>query len=177
MPVRTDFPTNELRLLDEESDRFAFFAWQYLTIIVWLAPPDAEAITRLARVGAERVRVCGSGLVDVHIVLSRIDFPDAKTRDILVAESRRAAPHLATVAIVVGGEGFWASAIRGFITSVHMLVPGRFQLRLFGGVNDLVEWLPDAHASKTGQPLDASQLRDVLQHVQNHVRKQGTHAA
>jgi hypothetical protein len=170
-------PTNELQVLDEQPDRFAFFGWNNITIATWSGPPDAQAVTRLARVGERRLREVSTPLTDVHLVLGKITFPDAATREVLIAESRKAAPHLGTVAVVVGGEGFWASAIRGFITGVHVLVPGHFQLRLFGRVDELVDWLPAAHESKTGVSVPKEQLRAVLDQVHAHVRGTATRAA
>lgn len=168
--MQTDSLPNQLQLLDEEPDQFAFFGWSNLTIMVWASPPNAHAVTRLARVGEARARAQTHGLTDVHIVLGKIEFPNAATREKLIAESRKAAPHLAIVGVVVGGEGFWASAIRSFITGVHVLVPGSFQLRLFGHVDELVGWLPKAHHDKTGVRLDPTQLRANLERAQAHVR-------
>jgi hypothetical protein len=167
----------EPQLLDEQPDRFAFFGWKNITIVTWSSTPDAEAIKRLASVGERRIREHPESLTDVHLVLGKISFPDAATREVLVAESRKAAPHLGTVGVVIGGEGFWASAIRGFVTSVHMLVPGHFQLRLFGRVDELVEWLPAVHESRTGVRVSAAQLRGALDHVHAHVRGTATRAA
>ena len=40
-------PSDELRLLDEEPGRFAFFAWRNVTIYVWLTRPLEPDVTRL----------------------------------------------------------------------------------------------------------------------------------
>lgn len=171
MSSRLSLLPSELRILDEEPGRFSFFAWRNLTIAVWLEPPDADAVLRLARVGEVRIKQSETLLSDVHLVLGRLKFPDATTREHLITESRKAAPHLAAVAVLVGGEGFWASAIRSFITGIHVLVPGSFQLRLFGDLAELVAWLPIVNENRTGVPIPSEQLHTVLTRARAHASK------
>ena len=167
----------ELRVLDEEPERFAFFAWKNLTIVTWLVSPDAAAVERLARVGEARIQEQTTGLTDVHLVLGKISFPDAATREALITESRKAVPHVTTVAVALGGEGFWASAMRSFITGIHVLLPGRVPLKLFSGLEELARWLPEVHAERTGVAISAAQLSAVLRDAERHLRSMSTHAA
>lgn len=177
MPEQMDSLSSELRLLDEERGRFAFFAWRNITIVAWCSSPDAAAISRLARAGEAQVRAHAQGLSDVHIVMGKISFPDAATREALITESRKAVPHVSTVAVVLGGEGFWASAMRSFITGIHVLLPGRVQLKLFGRVDELANWLPQIHSSRTGVDISALRLAAALNQAQEHVRATCTRAA
>lgn len=159
--------TETLRVLDQEPGQFAFLAWKNITIVVWTGLPDAAAVRRLAAVGETRMRE-HSVLSDVHLVTGHIGLPDAETRTALVSESRRATGNLAAVGVVLGGSGFWASAIRGFVTSVHVLLSAPFEFKIVSQVDELVQWLPDVHARRSGVQVSAEELRCVLRSAQGH---------
>ena len=157
-----DDRTSELRLLDELPGRLAIFALKNVTIIVWGGVADLQSVDCLARVGKERIRECPSGLSDVHVIGRQLGLPDAATRARLLEESRKATAHLAAVAAVIGGNGFWASAIRGLVTGMHVMLAGPFELRLFGENDDLADWLTRVHGQKTGTHIAVEQLRSAL---------------
>jgi hypothetical protein len=46
---------DELSLLDAEPGRFQFFAWNNVTIMVWLATPGVADIQRLSQMGQARI--------------------------------------------------------------------------------------------------------------------------
>jgi hypothetical protein len=68
----------------------------------------------------------------------------------------------------LGGSGFWASAIRGFVTSVHVLLSAPFEFKVVGMLDDLVTWLPTVHARRTGVQLLPDELLAVLRAAQRH---------
>jgi hypothetical protein len=162
-----DHPS-ELRLLDELPGRVAIFALKNITIVVWGEVADLESVDRLARVGQERIRAYPRGLSDVHVIGRQLGLPDSLTRTRLLEESRQATSHLAAVAVVVGGSGFWASAIRGLVTGMHVLLAGKFELRLFAESEDLPDWLTRVHAQKTGIGVTPDELRDALREAREH---------
>lgn len=130
--------------------------------MVWGEVADLESVECLARVGQERIRDYPCGVSDVHVIGRQLGLPDAETRARLLAESRQATSHLAAVAVVVGGSGFWASAIRGLVTGMHVLLAGDFELKLFGDGEDMPEWLSRVHTHKTGVDVPADALRTAL---------------
>jgi hypothetical protein len=157
---------DELRTLDAEPGQFAFFAWKNVTIMVWEVPPNAASVTRLSRMGAERAREHPGALSDVHVINGWPGLPSAEVRAALAEASREAVTHLAAVAVVLGGTGFWASALRGFITGLHVLVRGPFEVRLFGSIEDVAQWLPEVHAKRTDVVVSPAELERVLLEAQ-----------
>lgn len=142
--------------------RIAIFGLRNITLVVWGEVADLESVDHLARVGKERIRDYPCGLSDVHVIGRQLGLPDADTRARLLEESRHATSHLAAVAVVVGGSGFWASAIRGLVTGMHVLLAGEFELKLFGEDEDMPEWLTRVHTHKTGVDVSADLLRGAL---------------
>ena len=155
-------------LLDSEPERFSFWAWDDVSIFVWYAVPTRDALMRLQRAAEPRIKLHPGGLSDVHLVRGRISLPDRETREALVKVSGEGARHLAAVAIVVGGHGFWASAIRSLITGIRLLVPGTFGMTMCDSTDEVADWLPDAHAKRTGRRIDPTALRRALEFVERH---------
>jgi hypothetical protein len=155
-------PATVVMTLDAEPGQFAFYGWNNITIIVWVVQPSAAAIERLMQVGERRGLQHPEGLSDVHLIVGQIKLPDAAARDRLLKGAKRAAPHLAAVAAVAEGQGFWLSTLRSVITGIRVLLPGSFALRLFVDVDELALWLPDVHEKATGVRVTSAALRKVL---------------
>ena len=155
-------------LLDSERERFAFWAWNDVGIFVWYAVPTRDALFRLQKVAEPRIKLYPEGLSDVHLVRGRVALPDQGTREALVRLSSEAADHLAAVAIVLGGQGFWASTIRSLVTGIRLLVPGRFGMTMCGSTEEVADWLPEAHAKRTGRRMNPAALKRALDFVDRH---------
>jgi hypothetical protein len=150
--------SGEFLVLDAEPGRFALHGWMNITLAVWTARLEVDVLERLASASAAYCVGHPQGLSNIHLVQRDIALPDTRTRKRLVEISRSATPHLATVCAVVGGQGFWASRMRSMITGVRMMVPGPFELRLVGSIEEIVAWLPEAHERRTGVHVDREQL-------------------
>ncbi|MET0342218.1 MAG: hypothetical protein ABW252_14535 [Polyangiales bacterium] len=71
-------------------------------------------------------------------------------------------PFIACVGVVLLGSGFWASAMRNMVIGLWLLVRTPFEYRMHGRVEELFEWLPAAHETRTGvviTPTELSALR------------------
>jgi hypothetical protein len=151
--------SGEFLVLDAEPGRFALHGWMNITLAVWTARVQVDALERLASASDAYSALHPEGLSNIHLVQHAIGLPDTRTRKRLVEISRGATPHLATVSAVVGGQGFWAGRMRSLITGVRMMVPGPFELRLVGSTEEIAEWLPQAHERRTGIAVDPEALR------------------
>jgi len=164
LPMSSD--SDELRVLDEEPGRFAFLAWRNITIVVWLALPDSADIARLIRMGTSRAAESPEGLSDVHFVTRKVGLPDAETRSALTNAARSGSPHLGAVGVWLPETGFWASAVRSFVTGLSLLLRGAFEVRVFAELEALSEWLPGVHESRTGVAVARSQLLEMLRRAE-----------
>jgi hypothetical protein len=72
----------------------------------------------------------------------------------------------------MGGDGFWASAVRSFVTGLSVLVRGPFELGIFGQLDELAQWLPEIHGSRTGVSMLSSELIQVLRLAQDRAERQ-----
>jgi hypothetical protein len=160
-PPETASP-DELILLDAEPGRFAFWGWKNITVAVWWAQPDPTTVARLSRLTEQRRKQHSAGMSNIHLVKGNIALPDAETRHALVQLMRELGPYLAASAVVVGGDGFWASTMRSVITGMRVLTPHSYEMRLHSNIAEVVAWLPTVHARRTGVTVEPDALRAVL---------------
>lgn len=135
-----------------------------LVVTSWFAPvslPAAHELVRatenvIARIGTQRFST-------VHLMDRRMRIPESDVRDVVVQLTRDSAPHVACVAVILNGTGFWASAIRSFLTGLRVLAPRSFDIHVHTSVAEVIDWLPAEHAQRTGVTIDAATLQTLLQ--------------
>lgn len=75
------------------------------------------------------------------VIEPSMPLPDAETR----AQARRAtevgAAFVHAGALVLAGEGFWASAMRSAYTALRWLAPEAYPERVFASVDEAARWL------------------------------------
>jgi hypothetical protein len=97
-----------------------------------------------------------------HLVIKKAPLPDAELRSTYQALVRRYREHMAHSAVLLEGDGFWASAVRAFLTGVEM-VDRRTRSKTFGKIAALAEWLAPVHSVDTGEQVDPEELRLALE--------------
>jgi hypothetical protein len=162
-PASPPAATAELTLLDSEPGVVTVYAHGNITIIVWWGRASPQAAQRLHRVTEQRRKQHPEGLSAIHIVKGDVVLPDQATRDALVRVMKDSDTSLAALAVVIGGGGFWASALRSVITGMRVLSRSAFELRLHGTIDEALAWLPDKHAQRTGVAVDKDRLRHSLE--------------
>ena len=75
---------------------------------------------------------------------------------------RDSAAGIACVAVIIDGSGFWASALRGFITGLQVLAPGTLDLHAHASIDQVLAWLPTEHHKRTGVQLDVKPIALLL---------------
>lgn len=160
-------------MIDAQPDVFTFCTWGNVNVHVWWAPLVESVVERLgafsnATIVRSRAPLHGSthgqpaGMSFVHIVTDSVGVPDPQTRSAILALGKRFENDVGPTAVVVGGEGFWASALRGAITGLWLAVPKSMPMRMCGSVEEVAAWLPARHAESNGVAIDADELIGVL---------------
>ena len=128
----------------------------------WFGPADAAAARALARVTSDVIaRQQGQRFSNVHLIDRRVRIPDAETRGVLVQLGHETAGHLACVGVIIEGEGFWASAVRGVITGLRVITPS-LDIHAHASIAQVLNWLPSEHEKRTGVPIDRAQVEHLL---------------
>jgi hypothetical protein len=160
-------PQDELLVLDTEPGSFAFYAWQNVTICVWISVTSQAHVARLVQVTRPIRERYPAGGSSVHIVRGAVKLPDSATRASLSGLQQLDGDWLAGVAVVLDGNGFWASTMRSVITAMRVVSTRAFELRMSGSIEEVVEWLPAVHLKRSSVALDPAQLLEILRKA-NH---------
>jgi hypothetical protein len=145
--------------------------WRNVLIIRWLGrPASAPAVLQLGTITGEVLKRLGPGRLSyVHLVPSGMELPDTQARSAFLEITRMYGPQTACVAVVIAGSGFWASAMRSFVTVFRILAPRLFELRIHAAIPELLPWFPEDHARHTGVQLDGDELVRQIQHASAQV--------
>ena len=139
-----------------------------VSIAIWATPATLEISKRLEAATFDLIRAYPQGISSVHVILDKTPLPTAEARTHLREITERYAKNVACVGTVVDGDGFWASAMRSFLTSLHWLSRRPFKAHYASSIEELAEWLPPFHAQKTGvviQPADLTKSWSNLERV------------
>jgi hypothetical protein len=162
-PLASSRPGNlEAKLFDVEPGRFRYSIWQNVSIGVWAGQANLDAAMRVVKLGEYMRQQHPHGHSSVVFVLPGAPAP---TVDAQGAFARLLDPRsdLSCTAIVVEGEGFWASGIRSAITRMRIAEPGStVKLRVHETIDEALEWLPAAHHASTGIELARSAWKRVI---------------
>jgi hypothetical protein len=99
------------------------------------------------------------------VIKDRAPLPTAEARAGFVRIMKEHSAQLANIAIVLGGTGFWAGAMRSAITSMRFLSPRTFEMRMNANTSEVAAWMPAAHWARTGVRLDRPAFSGVLGEV------------
>ena len=143
--------------------RFRYCSWLNLTIGVWSDQATEEAARSVLELSKQMVQEHSFGHSSVVFVLDGAPAPTPAANRLFAHLYDDKVSDLACMAIIIEGEGFWASSIRSAITGLRMSVPGAMQLRVSNHIDHVVEWLPAEHCRRTGVSISAPELRHALE--------------
>ena len=149
--------------MDVEPGTCCIGAWGNITLTYWEGRGTAPAVERLARLGAEIRAQYPNGTSAIHLIREGAGMPTSEGRDGLTRLMNTNVDRLACVGVMIGGGGFWSSAIRSMITGMRALSSRAYQLKLVGSIEELVAWLPEPHERRTGIAVDPAELRRALE--------------
>ena len=150
-----------MRWVDSEPGVCAIGHSHNLTVIVWWSQATGPAVERVAAV-TRMVCEQHASFSNIHVIKPGAPLPTAEARNGFVRMMKDHADQLRNAAVVVGGEGFWASMMRSAITSMRFVSPRSFELRLHGKADEILNWLPSAHWQRTRVELGRFALSQIL---------------
>lgn len=157
-------PGDDVVLVGEAPHSFRTGILGNVTVTAWFGRLDLTAAQMLGRVTEDVIRRLGGQRgSSVHLVDAEIGFPDALTREQLAQISRSSAEQMGCVCVVLDGQGFWVSAFRGVLTSLHALAPKAFDIHASASTAEVVSWLPKEHLKRTGATIRPEALQRLLE--------------
>jgi hypothetical protein len=165
--------TRQLTIVDAQPDLFTFCSWGDVNIHVWWAPVVEPMVQRLGSFSSATMRAQPGGMSFVHLVTQTAGLPDAEARAALLVLAKRFENAVGPTAVVIGGEGFFAGALRAAVTGLWLAAPKTMPMRMCGNAEEVAAWLPARHLESTGVQLDAKALESALREAG---RRENSHA-
>lgn len=150
------------RVIEVEPGTCSAGAWANLTITRWQNRATGPAVERVARVSREIRAAYPNGISSVHLLCEGTGLPTPEGREGLMRLMNSQVEQLACVAIVIGGSGFWASAIRSMITGLRSMSSRAYELKLMGSIDEVAAWVPGVHTRRTGVAIRNDSLARAL---------------
>lgn len=104
----------------------------------------------------------------VNVVVNGAGLPAADVREQLISFQHDFSDKIVCVAQLLVGSGFWAGAVRGFLTGLHCLRPTPFRIEICSSVPQVVDWLVPFHGRITGVQLPPADLRNAILEAMAH---------
>jgi hypothetical protein len=153
----------ELTLEGAVAGTFALYSWKNLQFMLWFSPATVESMEVYGRLDATARERHPNGVSFVHFMVpGHFQLPSPEARAAFMEIAKRNIAWIAAIAVVIPGDGFWASAIRGMITALRVLGPRELQMRIHSSTDEIPDWLPAVHSERTGVPLAANELARAL---------------
>ena len=156
-------PPQDLTLLELELDRFRYNRYQNVSIGVWAGQAQLESVRRVQGISRHMIEAYPGGHSSIVFVLdgAPAPTPEAQAGFATMMDPNKSA--LACIAVIVEGQGFWASGIRSSITQARIASPGAIKLRVHDTIEEVLEWFPDEHHKRTGVKIARRELRLALE--------------
>ena len=152
-------------LLHREPGAHAFYTWRNVMITTWSQRATGTAIEKVTALREQMDRDHPEGVSVIYLIGNGAGMPTPEARAGVKELMARFHNKRACIAILVQGEGFWASAMRAVITGVRLLVPLSFPMQVFGDAKELIAWLPERHQRHTGIRIGPRELQTVLEQL------------
>lgn len=153
----------ELVLHDAEAGVCAFYSWRNIVIACWSKQATGPTMLRFARIRENLDREHPEGVSVVYLIANGAGLPTEEARVVAGELMERYRHKRAALAVVVFGEGFWASAMRAANTGVQAQLRSSVRLRTSNDVKEVVSWLPEQHEDLTGVRIAPEELRCILE--------------
>jgi hypothetical protein len=155
-------------VLRVEPGIYQYSAWQNINVGVWVGQATLEAALGLIEVGKEMRRRYPAGHSSIVFILDKLPAPTPEARE-LFSRFFSNGSSLMCNAVVLEGEGFWASGLRAMISNTHRSASGSVHVGIGTSIEEILGWFPEAHAKCTGIMVKTAELRTVL----HELRRQG----
>jgi hypothetical protein len=158
-------------LFDHEPGQFYAAYYRNLSIVVWAGGADGAAVKRVRGISQLLIGRFPDGHSNVSIVLNGVPPPTDEARQAFNYIFDGRVSDLRCMAVVLEGDGFWASALRSTVTGLRNAATTAFTVKLFSQLDPVSEWLPAEHLARTGVALDSEELRAALEEMRFELAK------
>jgi hypothetical protein len=158
--------SDELTIMGSFPDAYQVALWQNISVTAWFGRATLPAAQELSRIVARTALLTtGQRVSVIYLVAEEFGLPDSDVRDVLLNIMKDNAHLVGCIAVILGGTGFWVSAMRGVVTGLRVVAPSALDVRVHGKAEELLGWFPAEHLKRTGVQLDLVAFGRMLKSV------------
>jgi hypothetical protein len=149
-------------LLDVDPGRFRYSLWRNVSCVVWAGQATLETAQRVRTLSSRIVAQCPGAHSNVVFVLDGTPAPTPEAGAIFAQLFDPRISHMACMAIVLEGAGFWASIIRSTMTSLRLTAKAGPVVGVHDSIDQAVTWLAPLHHERTGVEIEPEELLGAM---------------
>jgi hypothetical protein len=158
---------SQLASISFEADGCVMGSRKNITFAVWGTQGTLPLAMQFAKLSDDVGQVYPM-VSTIHLILDDVRLPTADARKVLDDLTDRFTRRLACLATVVEGSGFRASAMRSFLTGMHMLQRQSYKAKTCETILEVANWLAPRHSAASGVPVVTDELLTTLTAVLAH---------
>lgn len=135
--------------------------WRGISIVVWATQATAMHVHEMVKLTDEIGKTFSRGS-NVSLAVNRAPLPTYEARRAIHELTRQHEKNIICTATLIEGTGFWASAVRSLVTSLHLVGRWSFELQTFSDIDSLSTWVAPIHARATGTNIEAKELAGAI---------------
>jgi hypothetical protein len=141
--------------------------WKNFAIHLWTGRASLAMVMRLDELSPPFATAHPRGFSSVHIIAQGTPLPDRDVRNALRNLTNKYAKNIGCVCHVVEGAGFWASALRSFLTGFHFGPREPFDLHICATLEMAAQHVPQPHSQRTGVFVATNEFEAALKAVRS----------
>jgi hypothetical protein len=159
-------PSDDLTIVGSFPGVYQVALWQNISVTAWFGKATLPAAQELARITTRTAAsMAGQRVSVIYLVAEAFGLPDSDVREVLLHIMKDNADLVGCLSVILGGTGFWVSAMRSVVTSLRVVAPRALDLRVHGKVEELLGWFPVEHLKRTGVNIDIDAFKRMLNSV------------
>lgn len=144
-----------------QRDDIVVAGWRNVGFVFWGAQATVSAVRKMGAMSTALMK--GHTRISiVQVIPDSTALPTDEAKDLLLKMTKAGGSSIACLVYVMSGEGFWASAMRSYLTNVHWVRHRPFVPKILATNDDVADWLPSVHRERTGVDVSADELRAFL---------------
>lgn len=151
----------ELPTITFAADGCVMGYWRDLSVAVWATQATMPLVLELNKL-ADLLDSQHPLTSSVHLVINNAPVPASDARNALDALTKRYEDKLQCVVTMVEASGFMASAMRSFLTGLHVLARRAYKSKVAADVHDAASWLAANHRPQLTGAYDPAEVEAML---------------
>ena len=135
--------------------------WRNVGFVCWGAQATLRSVRKMGAMSAALAKA-HTKFSMIQVIPDGVPLPEDDAKNLLLKMTEAGSRSLACLVYVMSGEGFWASAMRSYLTNVHWVRQRPFVPRILTKIEEVASWLPSVHREQTGVHVTADEMLEFL---------------